>query len=162
MFQLIRLTDSKPPKNAFLKFTIKDIGLIVDAYNFGSRPPLEGGGIFQFGVQYGGGFKYQLTPRASTSLISIHFLPAILRSMSNPRTERSNCRFAVRESAERKAVVIVELLHETIPMLKGTTIGFGLLGGTTPTQAQKIADLLNEYVLELFVTTSKPTGGSAS
>jgi hypothetical protein len=82
--------------------------------------------------------------------------------MSNPRTERSNCRFAVRESAERKAVVIVELLHETIPMLKGTTIGFGLLGGTTPTQAQKIADLLNEYVLELFVTMSSPTGGSAS
>ncbi len=63
VFQLIRLTDSKPTKNSILKFTIKDVGLIVDAYNFGSRPPLEGGGIFQFGLQYGAGFKYQVTPR---------------------------------------------------------------------------------------------------
>ncbi len=32
----------------------------------GSRAPSidpEGGGIFQFGLQYGGGFKYQITPR---------------------------------------------------------------------------------------------------
>jgi len=42
---------------------VKDIGIIVDAYNFGSRPPLEGGGIFQFGLQYGAGYKYQITPR---------------------------------------------------------------------------------------------------
>jgi opacity protein-like surface antigen len=62
-FQLIRLSDSKPSKNAILKFTIKDVGIIVDAYNFGSKPPLEGGGIFQFGLQYGAGFKYQITPR---------------------------------------------------------------------------------------------------
>ena len=61
-FQLIRLSDSVPSKNAILKFTIKDVGLIVDAYNFGSRPPLEGGGIFQFGFQYGAGYKYQITP----------------------------------------------------------------------------------------------------
>lgn len=61
-FQLIRLSDSVPSKNAILKFTIKDVGLIVDAYNFGSRPPLEGGGIFQFGLQYGAGYKFQLSP----------------------------------------------------------------------------------------------------
>ena len=61
-FQLIRLSDSQPTKNAILKFTVKDIGIIVDAYNFGSRPPLEGGGIFQFGLQYGAGFKYEITP----------------------------------------------------------------------------------------------------
>ena len=61
-FQLIRLSDSQPTKNAILKFTVKDVGIIVDAYNFGSRPPLEGGGIFQFGLQYGAGYKYQITP----------------------------------------------------------------------------------------------------
>jgi hypothetical protein len=83
-------------------------------------------------------------------------------AMSDPKTERSSCRFAVRQSADGKAVVIVELLHETIPSLKGTTIGFGLLGGTSLNQVKKIADLLNEYVLELFVTMPKPTGGSAS
>jgi hypothetical protein len=63
VFQLIRLTSSTPTKNKILALTVKDVGLIVDAYNFGSRPPLEGGGIFQFGVQYGGGFKYQVSPR---------------------------------------------------------------------------------------------------
>jgi hypothetical protein len=63
VFQLIRLTSSTPTKNKLLDFTVKDVGLIVDAYNFGSRPPLEGGGIFQFGIQYGAGFKYQITPR---------------------------------------------------------------------------------------------------
>jgi hypothetical protein len=59
---LIRLSSSTPGKNKVLALTVKDVGLIVDAYNFGSRPPLEGGGIFQFGIQYGGGFKYQVTP----------------------------------------------------------------------------------------------------
>jgi LssY C-terminus len=63
VFQLIRLSSSTPTKNKLLDFTVKDAGLIVDAYNFGSRPPLEGGGIFQFGIQYGAGFKYQVTPR---------------------------------------------------------------------------------------------------
>ncbi len=62
-FQLLRLYDSQPSKNRLLSITVKDVGVIVDAYNFGHKPPLEGGGIFQFGLQYGGGFKYQLTPK---------------------------------------------------------------------------------------------------
>jgi hypothetical protein len=62
-FQLLRLTDAKSQVNPILKLAIKDLGLIIGAYQFGSKPPLEGGGIFQFGLQYGGGFKYQITPR---------------------------------------------------------------------------------------------------
>jgi len=62
-FQLLRLTEAKPTVNPLLKLAIKDLGLIIGAYQFGSLPPLEGGGIFQFGFQYGGGFKYQITPR---------------------------------------------------------------------------------------------------
>ena len=62
-FQLLRLYDAQPSKNKVLQFTIKDAGLIVDAYKFGHQPPLEGGGIFQFGFQYGAGFKVQVTPR---------------------------------------------------------------------------------------------------
>lgn len=62
-FQLLRLYDSQPTKNRLLSLTVKDVGLIIDAYNFGHKPPLEGGGVFQFGFQYGGGFFYQLTPR---------------------------------------------------------------------------------------------------
>jgi hypothetical protein len=61
-FQLLRLTEAKPTVNPLLKLAIKDLGLIIGAYQFGSLPPLEGGGIFQFGFQYGG-FKYQITPR---------------------------------------------------------------------------------------------------
>ena len=52
-FQLLRLTEAKPMINPLLKLAIKDLGLIVGAYQFGSKPPLEGGGIFQFGLQYG-------------------------------------------------------------------------------------------------------------
>jgi opacity protein-like surface antigen len=39
------------------------IGLLSAAYNFGSTPPLEGGGIFQVGFNYGGGIRYRITPR---------------------------------------------------------------------------------------------------
>lgn len=62
-FQLIRTVDSKPHTNSLLKFAVRDLGLIVGAYEFGTKPPLEGGGIFQMGLQYGGGFKVQLSPR---------------------------------------------------------------------------------------------------
>ena len=62
-FQLLRLTDSDAKKNQLLSISVRDVALIVAAYNFGHTPPLEGGGIFQFGFQYGAGYKYQLTPR---------------------------------------------------------------------------------------------------
>ena len=37
--------------------------MIRAAYNFGSAPPLEGGGIFQLAFQYGAGIKYRIHPR---------------------------------------------------------------------------------------------------
>ena len=42
---------------------LRNVGLIRAAYNFGSSPPLDGGGIFQFAFQYGGGFKYRFSRR---------------------------------------------------------------------------------------------------
>ena len=45
------------------KLGLSNIGLISAAYNFGSDPPLDGGGIFQVGLNYGGGVRYRLTPR---------------------------------------------------------------------------------------------------
>jgi hypothetical protein len=64
VLQLLRPYDSSQSrKNRVLQFVAKDLGLLVDAYNFGHTPPLDGGGIFQFGLQYGVGYKYQLTPR---------------------------------------------------------------------------------------------------
>jgi LssY C-terminus len=42
---------------------LKNIGLIKAAFDFSNTPPLDGGGIFQFGMQYGAGVKYRVSPR---------------------------------------------------------------------------------------------------
>ena len=62
--QLMHLADA-PIKKApgWYKLGLSNIGLISAAYNFGSDPPLDGGGIFQVGLNYGGGVRYRLTPR---------------------------------------------------------------------------------------------------
>jgi len=62
--QLMHL-DEAPIKKApnYFKLGLSNIGLLSAAYNFGSTPPLEGGGIFQVGFNYGGGVRYRVTPR---------------------------------------------------------------------------------------------------
>jgi opacity protein-like surface antigen len=62
--QLMHLDDA-PIKKApsYWRLGLSNIGLLSAAYNFGSTPPLEGGGIFQVGFNYGGGVRYRVTPR---------------------------------------------------------------------------------------------------
>ena len=62
--QLMHLDDA-PIKKApnYFKLGLSNIGLLSAAYNFGSTPPLEGGGIFQVGFNYGGGVRYRVSPR---------------------------------------------------------------------------------------------------
>ena len=62
--QLMHLDDA-PVKKApgWYKLGLSNIGLISAAWDFGSTPPLEGGGIFQAGLRYGGGVRYRVTPR---------------------------------------------------------------------------------------------------
>ncbi len=62
--QLMHLDDA-PIKKApnYFKLGLSNIGLLSAAYNFGSTPPLEGGGIFQVGFNYGGGIRYRVSPR---------------------------------------------------------------------------------------------------
>jgi opacity protein-like surface antigen len=62
--QLIHLT-SAPVKRSDgpFRYGLKNIGMVRAAYNFGSAPPLEGGGIFQLAFQYGAGIKYRIHPR---------------------------------------------------------------------------------------------------
>jgi hypothetical protein len=64
VFQLIALNGAPLKKPAGV-YTIglKNIGLIKAAFDLGNTPPLDGGGIFQFGLQYGGGIKYRVSPR---------------------------------------------------------------------------------------------------
>jgi hypothetical protein len=61
---LMHLADTPIKKApAWFRLGLSNIGLISAAYNFGSDPPLEGGGIFQVGLNYGGGIRYRMTPR---------------------------------------------------------------------------------------------------
>jgi opacity protein-like surface antigen len=62
-FQLISLSDAplKKPAGVYT-LGLKNIGLIKAAFDFGNTPPLDGGGIFQFGLVYGAGIKYRVTP----------------------------------------------------------------------------------------------------
>jgi opacity protein-like surface antigen len=62
VFQLLHVTDA-PFKSSggVFRVGLRNVGLILAAYNFGDTPPLDGGGVFQFGFQYGGGLKYRFS-----------------------------------------------------------------------------------------------------
>lgn len=62
--QLLALA-SAPLKESsgFFRLGLSNIGLIKAAIDFGGTPPLNGGGIYQPALQYGGGFKFRITPR---------------------------------------------------------------------------------------------------
>ena len=51
-------------------------------------------------------------------------------------------------------VVEVRLHHDTISALRGSRLGFELLNGTTPEQAKKFLDLLNENVIGIVVASA--------
>jgi hypothetical protein len=61
---LTSLSDAtlKKPAGPF-KLGLKNVGLLVAAFETGSTPPLDGGGVFALGLNYGGGMKYRITPR---------------------------------------------------------------------------------------------------
>jgi len=61
--QMIRETGAREQGNGYLKFAFKEVNVLYSAFRFGGDPPLEGGGIFQPTLHYGGGVKYHLTPR---------------------------------------------------------------------------------------------------
>jgi hypothetical protein len=62
--QMIHIADAPFKKApAYFGFGLKNVGIIAAAYEYGSTPPLEGGGIFQPAIQYGAGFRYRIAPR---------------------------------------------------------------------------------------------------
>ena len=63
-FQLIALNGAplKKPAGVYT-LGLKNIGLLKAAFDIGSAKPLDGGGIFELGLQYGGGIKFRATPR---------------------------------------------------------------------------------------------------
>ena len=48
------------------KLELQNVGLLLAAFDFGSTPPLDGGGVFGWGVVYGG-IKFQVHPRSTMS-----------------------------------------------------------------------------------------------
>ncbi len=72
--------------------------------------------------------------------------------MAEQKTERGSCGFAVQQGTDGKPVLVVKLYQDTIPALKGVVLGFDLLGGTRIETARKCAEMLNEHVLDMFVT----------
>jgi opacity protein-like surface antigen len=67
--QLMHLTDA-PVKHApkAFKLGLQNIGMLKAAFDFGRTPPLDGGGIYQVGVQYGAGVSFRVRPRISMRL----------------------------------------------------------------------------------------------
>jgi opacity protein-like surface antigen len=63
VLQLISLSDAPLKKpSGYFRLGLSNVGLIKAAFDFGNTPPLNGGGIFQFGLQYGAGVKYRVQP----------------------------------------------------------------------------------------------------
>jgi hypothetical protein len=71
------------------------------------------------------------------------------------QTARSNCRFTVQQASDGKPVLVVQLYQDTIPALKGASFGFDLLSGTRIEVARKLAENLNEQVLNMFMTAQE-------
>ena len=75
--------------------------------------------------------------------------------MAEEKTERANCRFVIKQTSDSKPQIIVERYHQSISVLNNTVLGFDLLGGTTLEQAKKMVSVLNENVLNVFVTVNQ-------
>jgi hypothetical protein len=69
------------------------------------------------------------------------------------KTERAGVGFAISRQAG-PSVVEVRLHHDTISSLRGIRVAFELLNGTTPAQAKRFLDVLNENVIGVRVTTA--------
>jgi hypothetical protein len=72
--------------------------------------------------------------------------------MATTKIERAGVGFGI---GRQGGSTVVEVCphHDTISALRGVQVGFELLNGTTPEQAKKIIDVLNESVIGMFVTT---------
>jgi hypothetical protein len=74
--------------------------------------------------------------------------------MPDVKTQRAACRFVADKGEGGKPIVGLEFFGRTVPVLSQTSLGFNLLGGISPEQAKKIAETLNESVLDIFVALS--------
>jgi hypothetical protein len=67
--------------------------------------------------------------------------------------DRGNCRFVVTSTNDGKPAVRMELFHDSVPALSGTTLNFELLSGATAQDAKKLAESMNEWILGISLIT---------
>jgi hypothetical protein len=74
--------------------------------------------------------------------------------MYDVRTERASCRFLAEKGEGGKQTIRIQFFTRTVPILAHASLGFNLLAGISPEQANKIAEMLNDSVLDVFVALS--------
>ena len=71
--------------------------------------------------------------------------------MSLTNMQRSNCQFVVQQTPEGNVVLLIQLLHQTIPPLNNSVVGFDLLGGTRVEQGKRTGcTVLTETTLGVY------------
>jgi hypothetical protein len=74
--------------------------------------------------------------------------------MPDTRIERGTCRFVANKDEGVRPTISFQFLHGAVSVLNDATVSFNLLGGLTLEQAKKIADILNENVLDVSIAVS--------
>ncbi len=74
--------------------------------------------------------------------------------MTDTRTERGTYRFIAENGKGNKPIIRTELFHNTSSVLAHATLTFNLLTGISLEQAKKIAESLNENILDASVQLS--------
>ena len=71
---------------------------------------------------------------------------------SKARTEHGKVHFTVKEWADGSPWIVVEQEYQSMPALEKALLGFGLPNRTSLDQAQRIADFLNNNLVNVSLT----------
>jgi hypothetical protein len=74
--------------------------------------------------------------------------------MPDTRVERGTCRFVASKAEGGRAAITLQFFYRTVSILDHAVLSFNLLGGLTLEQAKKLAEGLNESVLDASVAVS--------
>ena len=74
--------------------------------------------------------------------------------MTDTRLERATCRFVAKKDEGCRPTIALQFFHGTVSLLNHAALGFNLLGNLTLDQAKKLAETLNENVLDASVEVS--------
>ena len=66
--------------------------------------------------------------------------------------ERGSCRFNLRKTSEGKALIEMEMFHNTVPHLAAVRISFEVLSGITIEQTRDLIEKMNDQIVGVVVT----------